>query len=158
MNLITGIMTDPKCIQYREAAHVSGKTRYIPDMELYRGTLTGYAVSSPHAHARLVHLDTSAAAAFEGVAAVISAADIPGPNTLAPIIDDEPCLLPVGGTCGYMGQVVCIIAADTSENAKKAASLIEWEWDVLHPVLTVEEALIKEDFLFKPLRLKKGIP
>ena len=158
MNLITGIMTDPKCIQYREAAHVSGKTRYIPDMELYRGTLTGYAVSSPHAHARLVHLDTSAAAAFEGVAAVITAADIPGPNTLAPIIDDEPCLLPVGGTCGYMGQVVCIIAADTSENAKKAASLIEWEWDVLHPVLTVEEALIKEDFLFKPLRLKRGSP
>ena len=99
-------MTAPKCIQYREAAHVSGKPRYIPDMELNRGTLTGDAVSSPPAHARLVHLDTSAAAAYEGVAAVITAADIPGPNTMAPIIDDDPCQLPEGGPCGYMGQVV----------------------------------------------------
>ena len=64
MNLITGIMTDQNA-HNGEAAHVSGKTRYIPDMELYREPLTGYAVSSPHAHARLVHLDTSAAAAFE---------------------------------------------------------------------------------------------
>ncbi len=158
MNHTPGIMTEPDLIQYREAAHLSGETRYIPDMELYRGTLTGYAVSSPHAKARLEHLDVSLARTSPGVAAVLTANDIPGPNTMAPVIDDEPCLLPEGGTCGYMGQVVCIIAADTLENAKKAASLIEWQWKVLDPVLTVEEAMKNEDFLFKPLRLKRGDP
>ena len=151
-------MTEQGFTQYREAAHLSGETRYIPDMELYRGTLTGYAVSSPYARARLEHLDVSLARTSPGVAAVLTARDIPGPNTMAPIIDDESCLLPEGGTCGYMGQVVCIIAADTLENAKKAASLIKWKWDILDPVLTVEEAMKKEDFLFKPLRLKRGDP
>ena len=112
-------MTEQGFTQYREAAHLSGETRYIPDMELYRGTLTGYAVSSPYARARLEHLDVSLARTSPGVAAVLTARDIPGPNTMAPIIDDESCLLPEGGTCGYMGQVVCIIAADTLENAKK---------------------------------------
>jgi xanthine dehydrogenase large subunit len=158
MNHIREIMTEPNFSQYREAAHLSGQTRYIPDLDLYQGTLIGYAVTSPYACARLLHLDISRVLLSPGVEAVITAQDIPGPNTMAPIIDDEPCLLPVGGTCGYMGQVVCIIAADTRENAIKAVAEIAWEWDVMSPVLSVEESLEKEDFLFKPLQLKKGDP
>lgn len=112
-------MTEDKFIQYREAAHLAGQTRYLPDLELYEGTLRGYAVSSPYAHARLIEMDTSGALAFPGVVAVVTANDIPGPNTMAPIIDDEPCLLPVGGVCSYMGHVVCLVAADSLENAKR---------------------------------------
>jgi len=149
-------MTEDKFTQYREAAHLAGQTRYIPDLELYEGTLRGYAVSSPYAHARLLELDVRAALAFPGVAAVVTASDIPGPNTMAPIIEDEPCLLPVGGICGYLGHVVCLVAADTLENAKKAALLIQWKWEVLPPVLSVEESLEKKLFLFEPLHLIRG--
>ena len=53
MKHIPETMPEQDFIQYREAAHLSGKTRYIPDMELYRGTLNGFAVSSPHAKALL---------------------------------------------------------------------------------------------------------
>ncbi len=72
-------MPERDFIQYREAAHLSGKTRYIPDMELYRGTLNGFAVSSPHAKARLLNLDVSLARTSPGVEAVLTAQDIPGP-------------------------------------------------------------------------------
>ena len=71
MNLITGIMTDPKCIQYREAAHVSEKPYSIRTWNFTEEPLPDMRFPLlMHMHVLFI-LDTSAAAAFEGVAAVI---------------------------------------------------------------------------------------
>lgn len=143
--------------QYREISHLTGATRYIPDLDVPNGTLTGYVVTAPYAHARLNKLDISPAAAMPGVCAVLCAADIPGTNQLGCVNPtDEHCLLPVGETCGYRGQAVCLIAAHSKEQAQAAAKTIVWEWTVLTPILTLEEAMAQQSFLYEPQRLNKG--
>src|SRR5438105_2635628 len=55
---------------------VSGEAEYTADVEL-AGTLCGKNVRSPHAHARIISIDTSRAKAMPGVHAVLTAADLP---------------------------------------------------------------------------------
>ena len=62
--------------------HVTGKAVYIDDMPVPPDSQEVALVLSPHAHARIVSIDTSAAAAAPGVSAVVSAADIPGKNDI----------------------------------------------------------------------------
>src|SRR5262249_51176385 len=61
-------------------AHVTGAARYLDDVPTAPGTLETALVLSPHAHARILRIDLSAALAAPGVVAAITAADIPGTN------------------------------------------------------------------------------
>lgn len=144
--------------QYREASHLSGTTDYIPDMDVSASSLKAYVITSPYARAKLVRCDLSRIKSAPGVQAVLTAEDIPGTNQMGIVASDEPCLMPTGTVCGYLGQAVCLIAARTLEMAKNAASLIEWEWEELDPVLTLKEAMDKKNFLFDPLILTRGNP
>ena len=72
--------------------HVSGESVYIDDMLVNEQLLHGHILYSPHAHARIKSIDTSAAKKLRGVHAVITAKDIPGHNQMGPVIHDEPCL------------------------------------------------------------------
>src|SRR5690606_1778087 len=74
------------------AGHTNGQALYLDDIPAVPGTLETALVLSPHPHARIVSIDLSAALAAEGVAAVVTAADIPGKNDIAPIRTDEPLL------------------------------------------------------------------
>src|SRR5687767_14971511 len=91
--------------------HVTGRALYLDDVPALPGTLEAALLLSPHAHARIKSLDVSAALKAPGVAAVITAADIPGRNDIAPIKTDEP-LLPVD-LVEHEGQPVVAIAAYT---------------------------------------------
>jgi 4-hydroxybenzoyl-CoA reductase subunit alpha len=70
------------------AGKVTGVTRYADDLLLPR-MLYGKLLRSPHPHARLVHLDTSKAAALPGVYAVITGVDLPQPYSIMPVNQDE---------------------------------------------------------------------
>ena len=94
---------------------------------------------SPHPHARIVSIDLSAALAADGVAAVVTAKDIPGKNDIAPIRTDEPLL--AAGLVEHEGQIIAAVAAATLDQARAAAKLVKVEYEVLPPVLTVEEAV-----------------
>ena len=93
------------------AGHVTGAARYLDDMPNVPGTLEAALVLSPHAHARIRHIDVSAARAAPGVVAVITASDIPGKNDIAPILANEPAL--AAGVVEYVGQPVVAVAAAT---------------------------------------------
>ena len=60
--------------------HVTGKAVYTDDQRLPVGMLSLYPVVSPHAHARILKVDTSAALGIEGVVTVLTPEDIPGKN------------------------------------------------------------------------------
>ncbi len=134
--------------------HVSGKAVYIDDMPVPAGTQETALVLSPHAHARVVSIDVSAARAAPGVSAVVTAADIPGHNDIAPVRSGEPAL--AEGIVDYVGAPVAAVAANTYDEAFAAAKLVKVEYEVLHPVLTIEEAWEKKLFVYDPPKIVHG--
>src|ERR1700730_9567548 len=90
------------------AGHVTGAARYLDDIPTVPGTLEAALVLSPHAHARIRHIDLSLARAASGVIAAITAADIPGKNDVAPTRSDEPVL--AIDVVQYQGEPVAAIA------------------------------------------------
>ena len=105
------------------AAHVSGRATYIDDIPTMPGTLEAACVLSPHAHARILSIDFSAALASPGVAAAVAAADIPGKNDIGPIRPNEPLL--AEGVVEHVGQFVAAVAARTLDEARAAAKLVK---------------------------------
>ena len=108
---------------------------YYPD-----GMLLGSALRSAHPRARVLSIDASAARSLPGVAAVLTAEDIPGQNLIGHIQHDQYTLVPVGGLTHYLGDAVALVAAEDRETLEKAKSLIRVEYEVLPPVRNIQEA------------------
>jgi xanthine dehydrogenase large subunit len=136
------------------AGHVIGEALYVDDVPAAQGTLEAALVLSPHAHARILHVDLAKALAAPGVVAGVTAADIPGRNDIAPIRSDEPLLAPDSVT--YVGQPIVAIAAATLDQARAAAKLVEIAYEPLPPVLALEEAIAREDYLCPPQTIARG--
>ena len=134
--------------------HVTGRALYIDDVPNVPGTLETSLVLSPHAHARIRRIDFSRALAAPGVVAAIAAADIPGKNDIGPIRPDEP-LLPAD-LVEYEGQPVAAVAAVTLDQARAAAKLVAVEYEPLPAVLTVDDALAREQFVAPPQDIVRG--
>jgi len=123
---------------------VAGRGRFIDDLGL-PGLLHVAMLRSPHAHARIVSLDASAAAAFPGVACVLTGADarrLSGP--IRPLI---PTTAAVSDYClavdraRYVGEPVAAVAAVDRATAEDALERIAVEYEPLPPVVDPEEAL-----------------
>jgi len=117
---------------------VTGRAIYADDLMLPR-TLTAKLLRSPRAHARILRLDTSAAAALPGVHAVLTGADLPVPYGILPVSQDENAL--AIARVRYVGEPVAAVAAADPETADRALALIEIEYESLAEVTTIEEAL-----------------
>jgi xanthine dehydrogenase large subunit len=134
--------------------HVSGEAIYIDDMPEPPGTLHAAVGMSAKPHARITRLDLSAVRAAPGVAAVMAAKDIPGKNDVGPILDDDPIF--ADGLVEYAGQSIFAVAAETVEEARRAARLGRVSYRELEPILTIDEALAAKSFVLPPHTLKKG--
>lgn len=139
-------------------AKVTGRALYFDDLDV-DGLWHGVTVRSPHAKARLVTLDVEAAKALPDTV-VITAKDLPKP-TLRVIEDDWPVL--VDEVAQHVGEAVCLIAAPTRAAALEAASKVEMTWEVLKPVLDLDDALegdprAEEDgpLVFASCSIKRG--
>lgn len=117
---------------------VTGRTVFADDLMLAR-TLTGKLLRSPHAHARIVRIDTSAAMALPGVKAILTGADLPVLYGILPVSQDENAL--AVERVRYVGEPVAAVAATDPEIADRALELIEVEYEPLAEVTTIEEAL-----------------
>ncbi len=119
---------------------VTGRARYGADFNM-AGQLVGRILRSPHAHARIVSIDTTKAAALQGVKAVITAADLPdltnGRSDLFDILDN--CMARTKAL--YDGHAVAAVAAVDADTAEAALGLIKVEYEVLPHVTDVDEAM-----------------
>ena len=104
-----------------------GDKPYINDMTL-PGLLHSAVRFTDHPRARLVSVDTTLAAAAPGVAAVLTAADVPGNRTQGEITQDWVQLYAEGETTRYIGDVIALVAADTRAAARAAAALVDVEY------------------------------
>ncbi len=121
-----------------------GKPAYTDDFEM-RGMLYGALLTSPHAHARILDIDASEARALPGVHAVLTYRDVPrvvyasgGQSWPNPPPWDQVSL---DHKVRHVGDRVAVVAAETPEIAQEALNLIKVTYEVLPPVLTIEEAL-----------------
>ena len=116
---------------------VVGRAAYIADL-VRPGMLYGAILKSPYAHARILSYDVSAALALPGVAAVLTGDDVPS-GKFGPFIKDE-CVL-AKGKVRYVGEAVCLVAAEDEETARRAAQLIDVEYEELPAILSPEAAM-----------------
>jgi len=134
--------------------HVSGEAIYTDDIAETPGTLHAYVLMSPRAHARIKSIEVSAAAAAPGVAAVVTAGDIPGKNDVGPIFPNEPIL--AAGVVEYIGQPVLAVAATSIAAAREAAQRACVEYEDLAAVLSIEAALEAKSFVAPAHEMKRG--
>ncbi|WP_151995889.1 xanthine dehydrogenase molybdopterin binding subunit [Buttiauxella massiliensis] len=134
--------------------HVSGKAEYIDDKLTLPGMLYLCPVLSHHAHARITRIDTTECYSIAGVVRVFSWQDVPGELDIGPLAPGDPLF--ARDLVEYHGQVVLTVAAETSEAARAAALKAVIEYEVLEPVLDVEEALRRELYVQEPHVHQRG--
>src|SRR5437879_9820096 len=118
---------------------VTGDTRYTDDLVLPRMAF-GKLLRSPHAHARIRSIDTTRARAVPGVYAVITGADLPRVKFgILPVSQDEEALCTE--KVRMVGDAVAAVAAVDEETAERATELIDVEYEVLPPLMSIDDAL-----------------
>ena len=97
---------------------VKGEFAYASDLQV-AGMLWGHTLRSPHAHARIVSIDTTEALTMAGVHAVLTHEDVPGQKTYGLEFADQPVL--ASDRVRYYGEAVALVAAEHPEQARRAA-------------------------------------
>ena len=125
------------------------------------GMLWGKTLRSPHPSARIVSIDISAALAINGVAAVLTAADVPGKATYGLETSDQPVF--ASDVVRYMGEPIAVVAADDVETARRAIAAIEVVYECNSPLVdpdrSVESDPIHPDGnVFRHLVIRHGDP
>ncbi len=126
---------------------VTGRAVYAADVQM-TGLLHGFVLRSPHAHAHIRSIDTSKAEALPGVRAVVTAADLPEAEDKVEDLGEGAINLKylsdnvlASEKVLYHGHAVAAVAATSPHIAEEAAGLIEVDYELLPPVMTVDDAL-----------------
>jgi selenium-dependent xanthine dehydrogenase len=122
-----------RAARYQGRELALGDKAYINDLTM-PGMVHGALRFSDHPRARIVSVDTSRAAAYPGVTAVLVADDVPGDRVQGELTKDWVQIYGVGETTRYVGDVLAIVAAETRAAARAAAALVDVEYEVLEPV------------------------
>jgi len=135
-----------------------GRARYVDDMER-EGMWFGATVRStvPRGRIRAINFDESVDwAAF----AIVTAADIPGKNSIQLIFADQPCL--ADGMVNHCDEAIVLLAHPDKYKVRAAAALVRIEYETLPAVFTIEESERRDgvvwgtDNLLKSFLLEKG--
>ena len=134
--------------------HVSGAAAYTDDIAEPRDLLHIAIGMSSKAHAKVTKLDLATVLSANGVADVFVAADIPGENLCGPLVADERIFS--DDVVEYAGQAIFAVAAETVDEARKAARLATIEYKELEPILDPLDAIAKKSFVLPSETLHCG--
>ena len=133
-----------RSVKYEAEALALGDRGYVDDIRV-DGMLHAALHFTAHARANVVGINVEIARKAPGVNAIYTAADIPGELMVGIIYKDWPVMIPAGGRTSYAGDVLAIVVADTRQNAREAAKLIEVSYEVLKPFTDPDVALASSD-------------
>jgi CO/xanthine dehydrogenase Mo-binding subunit len=129
---------------------VTGRAQFGADMRM-AGMLWGKVLRSPHAHAKIISIDTSKAEKLPGVKGVITSKDFPHIPSEEAFVGEGPMnFRDLARNCMawdkalYEGHAVAAVAASTPAIADAALALIDVKYEVLPHVIDVEDAM-KDD-------------
>ncbi len=142
---------------------VTGKAQYGADIRL-PGLIFGRILRSPHAHARILSIDTSEAEKMPGVLAVLTAADFPVADDIVQDLGEGAVNIRelsdnvlASDKALYMGHAVAAVAAANTHVAEEALAKIKVEYEVLPPVLDVRDAMREDSPLLSENRFTKSM-
>ncbi|HET9381179.1 MAG TPA: oxidoreductase, partial [Streptomyces sp.] len=118
-------------------AKTEGTFPYAADLWA-EGLLWGAVLRSPHAHARIVSIDTTHAREMPGVRAVITHEDVPGDPLHGRGKADRPVF--ASEVVRHHGEPIAAVAADHPDTARMAAAAVTVEYELLDPVTDPEQA------------------
>jgi selenium-dependent xanthine dehydrogenase len=157
LSVVGTIQTRPDAVE-----KVTGEALFTDDLK-FEGMLYARARRAGVPHAILRRLNVEKARRLPGVAAVLTAQDIPGEHTHGLIVYDWPVMVGVGERVRYVGDTLAIVAAETREIAEQALELIESEFEPLEvisdPVQARQpqtESLHPKGNLLKHIKVRKG--
>ncbi len=136
--------------------HVTGGAAYTDDLPEPRDLLHLAVGMSRVAHARVTSIELDDVLAVPGVVDVLVAADIPGDNNFGPMVADDPIL--ADGLVQFVGQPVFAVAAETVDQARKAARRGKIVCDELEAILDATTAVEKGSFVLPSETLVRGDP
>ncbi|MBN1146230.1 MAG: molybdopterin-dependent oxidoreductase [Anaerolineales bacterium] len=143
-------------------AKVTGEAIFSDDLK-FEGMLHARVKRAGIPHAIVKSIEVEKARALPGVAAVLTAEDIPGEHNHGLVIYDWPTMIGVGERVRYVGDALAIVAAETRQVAAQALELIEVEYDpqpvVSDPVQARQPdapALHANGNLLKHIKVRKG--
>lgn len=134
--------------------HVSGEAVYTDDFGARKNALEIWPVCAPHARARILKRDASAAKTMPGVKAVLLAEDVPGINDVGAIRHDE--ILLADKAVFYHGQIIALVVGESQEACREAAKKIVVEYEPLPPILTIKDAIAHNSFHTEPNFIRRG--
>ncbi|MGD9932975.1 MAG: xanthine dehydrogenase family protein molybdopterin-binding subunit [Dehalococcoidia bacterium] len=142
---------------------VTGKAQYGADIRP-PGLVYGRVVRSPHAHARILEIDTSEAEAIPGVLAVVTSKDFPiAADKIEELGESAVNLRELSENILahdktlYHGHAVAAVAATSSQIAEEAAKRVKVTYEVLPPVLDVRDAMRDDAPLLNENRRTKSM-
>jgi CO/xanthine dehydrogenase Mo-binding subunit len=142
---------------------VTGRACFGADFQL-PGTLVGVVFRSPHAHARLLKVDVSAALALPGVKAIVTADDMPllteemaMDKGQPPDFRDMSANILAREKVLYEGHAIAAIAAIDELTARHALSLVNVDYAVLPHVIDLHKAMEPDAPLLNEHNITKGI-
>lgn len=119
-------------------AKITGRALFADDLKLPRMAHVK-VLRSPHPHARIVSVDTTDALAMDGVLAVVLGEELPIRHGAIPVAQDETAL--AIEKVRYVGEPVAAVCATSEEVAWEACRRVKVVYELLDPVLTIDDAL-----------------
>ena len=136
----TGYGVGARAVRVDVAEKVQGYGKY-PDDLYVDGMIYASAVRSKYPRARVLAIHKEKAEALPGVVGVYTAADVPGEVKVGHLQQDWDAMIPVGKITHYLGDAICLVAAETKEILEQAKALIEIEYEPLKPVFSPTYAM-----------------
>jgi CO/xanthine dehydrogenase Mo-binding subunit/aerobic-type carbon monoxide dehydrogenase small subunit (CoxS/CutS family) len=130
---------------------VLGDRKFIDDMTV-PNMLYGAVRLTDHPRAKLLRIDATRALALDGVHRVVTATDVPGDRYVGLIEKDWPVFVAIGEETRCSGDIIAGVVADTQRLARKAAELLDVQYEVLEPVTDPHAALAPGAPLIHPKR------
>ena len=131
----TGYGVGERAVRVDVAEKVQGYGKY-PDDLYVDGMLYASAVRSKYPRARVLAIHKEKAEALPGVVGVYTAEDIPGEIKVGHLQQDWDAMIPVGRITHYLGDAICLVAAETKEALEQAKALVEIDYEPLKPVFS----------------------
>jgi xanthine dehydrogenase small subunit len=133
--------------------HVTGEAIYTDDPPAGKNFLEVWPVCAPHARARILKRDATAARQVPGIRAVLLAEDIPGLNDVGTKRDE---ILLADKEVLFHGHMVALVVGETQEACRAAAEKVVVEYEPLPHILTLRQALAEKNFHNEPNFIRRG--